>query len=130
MHQYVRDEMAKRFVALGPIIEKGTAIKKHHVGGLRYVHDAFPVKTDALIKSHQVERAFDVQGMQNLLGGEILDANDNAATECTKFSGQSLPGRRGKLLQLGNARCAGVGPIVRRSHWLSLPWPGLPRWSS
>src|SRR6185312_3795434 len=59
MYQNVRDQMAERFVALRPIVEQGAPIEKHHVGGLRYVHHAFPIKADALIEPHQVERAFD-----------------------------------------------------------------------
>src|SRR5262245_20017610 len=110
MHQNVCDELAERFVALRPIVEQRAPIEKYHVGDLGDIHHAFPIETDALVEPHQVERAIDVQGTQDLVGGKILDANDYAGAECPKFIGQSLPGSRGKLLQLGDAWCAGAGP--------------------
>src|SRR5262245_32081210 len=60
VHQDMRHEMAKRFIALRPVIEQGAPIEKDHVGTLRYIHDALPVEADALIETHQVEWAFDI----------------------------------------------------------------------
>ena len=55
----------------------------------------------------------------------------NTGTEYTKFSGQSPPGSRGKLLQLGDAPVRGRQPNrVANPLALSSLARSMPRWSS
>src|SRR5262245_22752144 len=114
--------MAEGFAAFRPVVEQRTPIEKHHVGGLRHVHHALAVKTDALVEAHQVERTVDVEGLQDLIRGKLLNANNDASAQRSEFRGQALPGACCKLLELGNAGRTGEAPVRRRLHHHLFPW--------
>ena len=88
----------------GPLVEQRPAVQEHHVGALRHVGDALSVETHALVEAGEVERILDLHGVQDLVGGEILDADDEALAEPREAARQSGIGRVGERFDIGQRR--------------------------
>ena len=60
MHQDMGDDLPKRVLVLGPIVEDRAAVEEHHLWERGRVHDALPGEIDAVIKTEQIEGRLDV----------------------------------------------------------------------
>ena len=83
--QHVGDDVAQRFLVLGPVVEDGTPIERHAVGsfaggGVPALGDAAPLE-----EAEQVERRLQRQVVHDLLVGKFGDLDDNLAGEGTKI---------------------------------------------
>src|SRR5215470_15391575 len=114
--QHVGDKMPQRLAALGPAVEEGAAVKENHAGPVRYVHNALLVHTDALVKAHEVERAINPEFAQHLIAGKVLNTHHDVAAQRTELGWQSLPGRSGEVLDVGEIRCPLRTPIRIATH--------------
>ena len=77
MHQDVGNETAKRLLALGPFLQDGAPVEKHHVRLAWQIHHTLLIEIDAVIEAKQVEWALDPERIEHLVRGEVLDANQD-----------------------------------------------------
>ena len=72
---------------------------------------AFPREIDAGIKPEQVERRFDAQRIEHLVGGEVLDADEKIAGQRAEALGQPPIGGIRDRLELGEVRRFELAPV-------------------
>src|SRR5215831_4870008 len=104
MYQHMFDDGAERLVVLGPIVENWTTIEPNHVrhlhgGALRTERQA-----NALKQAEQVEFGFGAHLIEHVVGGEIVDPNDDIGGEIAKALRQApkhLAGQDFKFCQRG-----------------------------
>ena len=90
VNQDVADDMAEAFVVLGPVIQDRPAVEPDHVGQSRHVAKTLLGQADALEQAEQVELALAFHLVEGLLGGEVVDADDQALAEPAKLRRQPL----------------------------------------
>src|SRR5882757_4002580 len=90
VNQDVANDMAQRLVMFGPVIENRPPIEPDHVGQARDIIIAAKWQADALEQAEQVEFACRVQLVENLVGREIVDADDHALAQIAKAPRQAM----------------------------------------
>jgi len=121
VHENVRDDIPKRFIAVGPVIEQGTAIEEHHVRLLRQITEASLIQTYSVVKTHEIEGAVDAELLKHLVRRELFHPHDDVAAHLAEMRGQRLPGFRSQLLNVfkaGRADIAPLGAIGHCHHWI------------
>src|SRR5690349_21057849 len=101
MDQHMFDDSAKRLVVLGPIVENRTAIEPDQVGHLH--GGAFRTKrqADAMKQAEQVELGLGAELFEHVIGGKILDANDDVGGKLAKSLRQARKHLAGQDFELG-----------------------------
>src|SRR6185312_15214342 len=82
--QDVADDMAQRFLMLGPVIQDRPPVEPDHVGQSGDVAVALLRQADALKQAEQVELALGLHLVQHLVGRKIVDADDHALAQGAK----------------------------------------------
>lgn len=101
MDENVGNDGTKGFIMLGPIVEDGTAIEKHHVGRAATLrHRAVVGETHALKQAEDVEGGFGPHFVQYVAGGKIFDAEDDLAAQASKFCWKPAKGLRRELFKI------------------------------
>ena len=109
--QHMRDDGAERLLVLGPIIEDWTAVEKYHVRQRGDVADALPREIDARIEAEQVEGRLDPHLVEDLVGGKVLDTDQEIAGKGTEAAWQTPVGGIGDRLEFGEARRLELVPV-------------------
>jgi hypothetical protein len=126
--EHVRDEVAERFLVLGPVIQERAAVEPDHVGELPGLKRGRPLRqADAAKEAEQIELALAFHLLERFVVGEILDPDHDAFAELPEFSRQALERRvrhRLELRQRGGLenrpiRHGVVTAQNRRSWWAS-----------
>ena len=109
--QHMGDDVAQRFLVLGPIVENGAPVERDAVRA--FAGGRVPAFRDAaaLEQAEQVERGFQRQIVHDLLGRKLGDLNDDLAGQRAKVRRQMRIGfqrqdfhlvdRRGELIVPG-----------------------------
>src|ERR1700676_653132 len=82
--QHVTDDMAQGLLVLGPIVQDRPAIQPDHVGQPRQIVVALMRQSNALEQAEQLELALGLHFVEHLIGGEIVDANDDPLAQLAK----------------------------------------------
>ena len=69
----------------------------------RQIGHTFPVEANALVEPHEIERIFDVERLQDVVGRKVLDTDQKIAAELPEVVGQPLPGRFRQQLDVRKA---------------------------
>lgn len=104
MNQHMSDQVAERFVVVGPVVEDRAAVEEDKVRTAWNVADALLCKADAGIEPEKVERALDIELAQDIILGELRNAYDDSPASVAKFLRQSCPGDCGKALEVVKGR--------------------------
>src|SRR5262245_60684598 len=104
VHQDMGDYGAERFLVLGPIIENRPPVEEHHVGHRGDVGHALARKIDPGIEPEQIERRFDAERMEHVVGGKFLDADEHFGRERAEAGWEPRIGFGGDGLELGEVR--------------------------
>src|SRR5581483_6641255 len=117
VHQDVRDDRAERFVVLGPVVEDRPAVEPDHVGHLH--RGAFRAEghADSLEQAEQVEFGLGLEVVENIVGREILDPDDEAFAERAEFFRQPAIGFRGDYFDLFERGRLGRSPGQWIGKW-------------
>jgi len=116
MNQDVGDQLAKRYVtALTPLVEDRAAIQEdHRWQGLAVAHRTIG-QIDALVEAGQLERIGNVEGVQYVIRGEVIDADRHIARQAAERVRQGLEGRLGQGSEIiqGRGELRGQGHAVQ-----------------
>src|SRR5262245_23627755 len=104
VHQDMGDYGAERFLGLGPIIENRPPVEEHHVGHRGDVGHALARKIDPGIEPEQIERRFDAERIEHVVGGKFLDADEHFGRERAEAGWEPRIGFAGDGLELGEVR--------------------------
>jgi len=113
MNQDVSDQLAERDIAaFAPFVEDRTPVQKHHRRqGLAVEHRPLP-QINALVEAGQLERIGDVEGVQHVIRGEVVDADRDVARQTAERVGQGLERRLGQ----GGEVIQGRGELCAQGH--------------
>src|ERR1700740_3269163 len=84
MHQHMFDDGAKRLVVIGPIIENWAAIEPDHIRHLDGGAFRTERQPNALKQAEQVELGLRAHLIEHIVGGEIVDPDDDLGGEIAK----------------------------------------------
>ena len=77
--------------------------------------EALLVEADAVVEAEQVERVVDAEGVEHLVGGVVLDPDQEVAGAARKL-GQACPGRLRHVLEIGDLGGGGALPVGDVRH--------------
>lgn len=108
----VDDDVGHQFLetdpALGPFVEERAAVEVDHRGQLAGQHRALLADRSAAIEPGQVERIFDAELIEHVIGGEFVDLEDDAFDMAAKMLRHSSDRRLGEPLDLGRVGREGL----------------------
>src|SRR5690554_6898284 len=100
--QNMGDDVAERLVVFGPIVEYGAAIERDAVRELSRLHREALAEPAALEEAEEIEGRLKRHVLEDVVGGEIGEKNDDLAGQRPKIAGQTrirLAGKRFELRQ-------------------------------
>ncbi len=104
VHQNVGDDVAEGFLVLGPIIQDRPPVQPDHVGHQLWRRGLLEWQPDPLEQAQEVEFAVEVHGFQDLLGGEVLDPENQVLAKPPEVLRQPGIGLGGHNLDIGEGR--------------------------
>ena len=121
VHQHVGDDGAQAVLVLGPVVEDRPAVEPDHVGHLLQNTGRLkgrPTPWNRPSRSNSLSISMD---FQHLVGGEILDPDDEALAQAAEALRQAGIGLRRQRLDIGQRGRRHPPPGLRTVNCLSVP---------